>query len=56
MPDTDIGKFSVAGTGLIVKCIVISNFQKVTRPLLTLVEIVYITCIIAESVCHVVQE
>lgn len=56
MSDTDIGEFSVAGTGLIVKCTVISNFQRVTKPLLTLVGIVYITCIIAESVCHVVQK
>lgn len=56
MSDTDTGKFSVAGTGSIVKCTVTSNFQRVTGPLLTWVEIVYITFIIAESVCHVVQK
>lgn len=55
MSDTDTGKFSMADTGSIVKCTVITNFQRILRPLLTLVEIVYITCIIGESICHVVQ-
>lgn len=56
MSDTDMGKFRMADAGSIVKCTVVSNFQRITRPLLTLVEIICISSIIAESVCHVVQK
>jgi len=56
MSDTDTEKFSMADTGSVAKCTVISDFQRITRPLWTLVEIVYITCVTAESVCHVLQK